>query len=235
MPKKRSNIEPGTRFNNWTVIKEVPKPEHLSKNTRRNRYFLVQCDCGFTAVRRLDTIKQVVSCIECSKKYDYIYKQFPDYPREVQKSTPWIAWCNFMQRQKDRGIPVCAEWRDFGLFLPDYLEMSGTSLEDHLGPRMQWTYFHLERKNKELPWTKDNTFVTRFVTERARDKETYRYWNELLQKELLSDEIKSYKDFVNAFGVKQSGYRLRRKDKTILHSIDNSEWTLVKRTLTNST
>jgi hypothetical protein len=183
----------------------------------------------------MDTIKKVVSCIQCSKKYDYIYKQFPELPRTLDRSTPFIAWKNFMQRQQDRDIPVCKEWHDFARFLPDYLEMSGTRLEDHLGPRMQWTYFHLERKNKELPWDKENTYVTRFVTERARHKPTYEYWWELTVQELLADEIKTYRDFLNAFGVKQSGYRLRRKDKTLLHSIDNSEWIIVRRTLTNST
>jgi hypothetical protein len=140
-----------------------------------------------------------------------------------------------MGRGEDRGKCVAPEWHDFHTFLADYLEMSGTCLEDHLPERVQWTYFHISRRNKNRLWSKTNCYVTRFVTERAWHRDTYSYWKELLDKELLSDEVLDYKDFTNAFGIKQSGYRLRRKDKTLLHSIDNSEWTLVKRTLTNST
>jgi hypothetical protein len=100
---------------------------------------------------------------------------------------------------------------------------------------VQWTYFHISRRNKNRLWSKANCYVTRFVTERAWHRDTYSYWKELLDKELLSDEVLAYKDFTNAFGIKQSGYRLRRKDKTLLHSIDNSEWISVRKMQSNTT
>lgn len=184
----------------------------------------MRCPNGHEQVRVLSETRPTTKCVQCRTS-----------TRQLWKSTPGLAWNNMMGHGDDRGKSVASEWHNFHAFLADYLEMSGTSLEDHLSKRVQWTYFHISRKNKNLPWSKANCYVTKFVTERAWHRGTYSYWKELLNKELLSDEVLDYKDFTNAFGLKQSGYRLRRKDKTILHSIDNSEWISVRKMQSNTT
>ena len=217
---RRQEIPPGTRFNNYTVLSEGP-----TQAKGRKRFFHCRCDCGFETLVRLDQLGLSESCIRCSKKYDHIYKQAPNAPRDIKATHAWEMWNNMLCRERDRGVLVCDEWHDFANFLPWYLEVSGLPLSDVLrGRNGVLSFFRADRINKEREWSPENFSVTKFVTERARDKPTYRYWNELRQQELLTDDHLSYKAFVNAFGIKLPYWFLVRRDLTKPHSTTNSFW-----------
>ncbi len=216
----RREIPPGTRYNNFTVLSEGPT---VAKG--RKRFFHCRCDCGFESLVRLDRLGLTKSCIRCSKKYDYLYKQHPDLPRDIRKSHAWEMWNNMICRERDRGVMVCDAWHDFANYLPWYLEVTGLPLSDVLrGRNGVLSFFRADRINKEAEWSPENFSVTKFVTERARDKPTYRYWNELRQQELLPEELLSYKAFVNSFGIKLPYWFLVRRDLTKPHSTTNSFW-----------
>jgi len=134
-------------------------------------------------------------------------------------------WNNMLCKERERGVLVCDEWHDFANFLPWYLEVTGLPLSDVLrGRRGVLSFFRADRINKEREWSPENFSVTKFVSERARDIATYRYWNELRQQEILTDDLLSYKAFVNAFGVKLPYWFLVRRDLTLPHSTTNSFW-----------
>ena len=220
MAPQRREYPRGSRFNNYTVIEEVYKP-----NKRRHRYFRCSCDCGNERIVRVDHLGLTLSCIQCSKKYNYLYKQHPDVPRNIQASHAWEMWNNMLSVERERGVLVCNEWHDFANFLPWYLEVTGLPLSDVLrGRNGVLSFFRADRINKEREWSPENFSVTKFITERARDKPTYRYWNELRQQELLTDDHLSYKAFVNAFGIKLPYWFLVRRDLTKPHSTTNSFW-----------
>ena len=219
MAPKPREIPPGSVFNNYTVIREV----HV-RSTHRHRYFLCRCSCGVEREVRMDHLGVTTNCIECSKKYDHLYKQVPGCSRDIQDSHAWECWNNMRLRSKDRGIPVCSEWEEFEPFLKFYLASTGLSLTDVLRPRFEWSYFHAERINKEIGWCPDNTVFVRFVTERARHIPTYQYWWKLKHQGLLCDDLLSYKTFVNTFGTKVADYLLVRSDIDKPHSIENSYW-----------
>jgi hypothetical protein len=220
MAQRRREIPAGSRFNNYTVIEEVHKP-----NKRRHRFFRCLCDCGIERVVRLDRLGLVRSCIQCSKKYDYLYKQHPDLPRDIQSSHAWEMWNNLLTHERGRGTAVCDEWHDFANYLPWYLEVTGLPLSDVLRGRNGFlSFFRAERILKENAWSPENFSVQKFVSERARDIPTFRYWRDLFHQELLTDELLSYKSFVTTFGVKLPYWFLVRRDITLPHSKHNSFW-----------
>ena len=221
MPTERRNYPPGSQLNNFTLLEEV-----FPEDTKyRRRFFLVRCQCGFEGVRRLDTIQKSQSCIECSKKYDYLYKQYPEIPRNIQASHAWEMWNNLLSRERDRGVLVCHEWHDFANFLPWYLEVTGLQLSDVLrGRNGALSFFRADRIDKEQPWSPENFSVTKFVTERANHKTTYAYWYKLKGQGILAEDLMSYKAFVAAFGTKLPYWFLTRRDITKPHSTSNSFW-----------
>jgi hypothetical protein len=174
----------------------------------------------------MDWLGRTSSCIECSKKYDHLYKQVPGCKRNIQDSHAWECWNNMCLKERDFGIPVCDEWKEFENFLNFYLDATGLSLSDVLRGRYTRSFFHAERINKEIGWQPDNTAFVRFVTERARHIPTYQYWHELKTKGLLSEELLVYKEFVNTFGLKSGDHRLARHDIDMPHSKQNSYWRL---------
>jgi hypothetical protein len=165
-----------------------------------------------------------IGCVECSKKYDHLYKQVPGCNRAIHDSHAWECWVNILQHSKDRDVPVCHEWKEFEPFLTFYLQATGLSLEDVLRGRTGWSFYHAERIDKDIGWQPDNTTFERFVTERARHKPTYQYWWILKTRELLSEELLSYTEFVNTFGAKSGDIYLARHDITKPHSKENSYW-----------
>lgn len=217
IPKRE--IPPGSQFNNFKVLFEVER----AKN--RLRQFQCVCDCGHEVAVRIDRLGKTQACIQCSKKYDCLYKQHPEVPRNIRASHAWEMWNNMLCRERDRGVQVCDEWHDFENFLPWYLEVTGLPLSDVLrGRNGALSFFRADRIDKERPWSSENFSVTKFVTERARDKITYEYWYGLKQQGLLSEEVLQYKAFINAFGLKISGWLLTRRDLTLPHSTTNSFW-----------
>jgi len=215
---RRRDIPPGSKFNNYTVIYELP-------SQGRKRFFYCVCDCGFKTVVRLDNLGKVKACIQCSKKHNEIYKQCPTAPRKIEHSHAWEMWNNMLCRERDRGVLVCKEWHDFMNFLPWYVKVTGLPLIDVLrGRNGALSFFRADRIDKEREWSPENFSVTKFVTERARDKATYEYWNELRQQDVLTDEHVTYKAFVNAFGIKLPYWFLVRRDLTMPHSTTNSFW-----------
>lgn len=218
MPIPQREIPPGSQFNNYKVLYETDR----AKN--KMRQFFCLCDCGTERVVRLDRLGKTTSCIECRSKYDYLYKQHPDLPRKIQDSHAWECWMNMLLKAKERGTPVGKEFHDFGDFLKFYLSSTGMTLEDVLKGRTGWSYYHAERINKEIGWTLKNTTFIRFVTERARHKPTYQYWDRLRGQGLLDEDLMNYKNFVNAFGTKSGELTLARRDITHPHSKQNSYW-----------
>ena len=218
-PKRE--VPPNSQFRHWRVIYELDSPIG-----NRNRYFLCECDCGAERTVRFDALTngKSANCIECSKKHDHLYKQVPGCKRNIQDSHAWECWCNMLSKDQERGIPVCNEWKDFEPFLTFYLQTTGLSLADVLRGRTGWSFYHAERIDKEIGWQPSNTTFIRFVTERARHKPTYQYWWILKTKELLSEELLSYKEFVKTFGTKTGQMYLARLDITQLHSKENSYW-----------
>lgn len=214
-------IPPNTQFNNYKIIHELTKAEIPYG---RARWFYCECDCGTRRLVRIDRLGMTNACIECSKKYDHLYKQAPGCPRNIQDSHAWECWRNILQMEVERSIPVCDEWRDFETFLLFYMENTGLLIEDILRGRYERSFFHAERINKEIGWQPDNTTFIHFVTERARDKLTYEYWYKLKTKGLLDAELMSYKNFITIFGLKDGTRILRRRDITLQHSKQNSYW-----------
>lgn len=211
-------IPPDSQFNNWRVLYELPR------GTNRHRWFRCECDCGFVGNVRLDYFGKSNFCRECQHKHDNLYKQVPGCKRDVKDSHAWECWINIHLRAKDRGIPVCRQWKEFQPFLTFYLKTTGLSLADVLRGRTGWSFYHAERIDKEIGWQPDNTTFIRFVTERARHKPTYDYWWKLKTKEVLSEELLSYKEFVKTFGTKTGEMYLARLDITRPHSKENSYW-----------
>ena len=164
------------------------------------------------------------TCIQCSKKYDHLYKQVPGCKRDIQDSHAWECWMNMHNLAKSRGIPVCDAWKDFEPFLRFYLASTGLSLSDVLRGRVERSYYHADRINKEYGWSPENTVFIRFVTERARHKPTYMYYWRLKCRDLLDDSVLVYKDFVNTFGTKSGDMILARHDILKPHSKTNSYW-----------
>ena len=218
MPYPAREIPPGSQFNNYKVLYE------LEKGKNRVRWFQCECDCGNTRAVRIDNLGKTQSCIECSKKYDHLYKQVPGCTRDIQDSHAWECWMNMHNIWRERGIPVCDAWKDFEPFLEFYLLTTGLSLSDVLRGRVERSFYRADRINKDLGWSPDNTTFVRFVTERAWHKRTHIYWWTLKVKGLLDEELLSYKNFINIFGVKSSELILRRKDITKPHSKENSFW-----------
>jgi len=218
-PKRE--VPPNSQFRHWRVLYELDGPFE-----NRNRWFECECDCGNIRSVRMDylTNGKSTNCIECSKKYDHLYKQVPGCKRDIEDSHAWECWMNMNNLAESRGIPVCKEWREFEPFLHFYLHATGLSLGDVLRGRTSWSYYHAERINKEIGWQPDNTVFEKFVTERARHKPTYAYWYKLKAKGLLDESVLDYKTFVNIFGTKSGDMTLARHDILLPHSKTNSYW-----------
>lgn len=219
MPIPRREIPPNSQFNNYRVLYELPRRKN------RQRWFRCECDCGAIQDVRIDYFGKANRCIECSKKYDHLYKQVPGCKRDIADSHAWECWQNMHNLWRDRGIPVCDAWKDFEPFLKFYLQATGLSLSDVLRGRVERSYYHAERIDKGIGWQPDNTVFVKFVTERAWHKPTHRYWWELRTKELLTEDLLVYKNFVNIFGAKDASMILARIDILQPHSKDNSYWT----------
>ena len=221
MVQQRREIPPNSQFRHWRVLHESPLGD------KRHRWFECECDCGHVKPVRMDELMYGKSngCIQCSKKYDHLYKQVPGCKRDIADSHAWECWQNMHNLFRDRGIPVCDEWKDFEPFLEFYLQATGLSLSDVLRGRYERSFYHAERINKEIGWTPENTSFVKFVTERARHKPTYNYWHQLRLRKILDDSLLDYKEFVNIFGTKLSGFTLARHDILKPHSKLNSYWT----------
>jgi len=217
----RREVPPNSQFRHWRVLYELDGPFE-----NRNRWFQCECDCGYIGSVRIDNLVngKSTNCIECSKKYDHLYKQVPGCKRSVTDSHAWECWTNMNNLVTTRGIPVCKEWREFEPFLHFYLKSTGLTLHDIFKGRVERSYYHAERIDKEIGWSPENTTFIRFITERARHIPTFQYWNKLRILELLDDDVLEYKLFINCFGTKRGDMLLVRHDTTQPHSKLNSYW-----------
>jgi hypothetical protein len=224
----RTKIHVGDRFGPSVVLKEVPR-------SKWERQFLVECDCGSSHVLGLKTLRSRQFCLGWTVSGDCVQaqliKQFANAPRtEIKKSKVYEVWC-WIRREKH--ARVCSQWQDFIHFLIDFAELIGAPPLECLEPRRQWSYFTVERIDKDGIWEKENVTVRKFFTERAYHRPTYLYWRTLSKRDLLPQELKDdYITFLNTFGEKQKGYVLKRRDPKQRHTRDNSYW--VRRGRTDS-
>jgi hypothetical protein len=220
-PNKPKEILPDSQFNNYRILYELPArgPRH-----RRKRWFKCECDCGRKVDVTISVLGKTKTCSSCQSKYSHLYDQVPGCKRSITKSHPYEFWFRIRAKEAEWDVPVCQEWQDFEVFLNFYLQATGLSLEDVLLGRNGPSFFHAQRIDKDIGWQPDNTTFERFVTERARHKPTYQYWWTLKTREILSEELLSYTEFVNIFGTKSRDFYLARHDITKLHSKENSYW-----------
>lgn len=214
-------MNPGERHNCFVILDEIQR-------TDEDRMFLVDCDCGNTHVMPGRSVRNRLSCpLEGnsprtgSSARDSL-TAFPGSLRKVKESKVYQLWAS-INREDD--APVCKEWKNFPRFVRDFAELMGGSPYDYLKPRIQWSYYTMERINKEGIWEKDNVTVRKFFSERAYHTRSYLYWRLLGERGLLEEDLeKDYIQFINTFGEKQTGYVLKRRNRRQLHSRDNSEW-----------
>ena len=97
---KRIRIEP--KYNKWTVLEEV------DRTTARN--FLCKCDCGNTAIVRIDGLTKGKSkgCKSCANKH----KEHGEYKTRLYSI--WMGMinrCNLKPDYKD--VSIVDEWRKY--------------------------------------------------------------------------------------------------------------------------
>lgn len=217
MPIRRE-VPPNSQFNNYRVIHEVESHNH-------KRFFLCECDCGNQTVVCLDKLGKTKNCKQCYGKFSHLFRQVGlDTTFALEHTHVWQLWHSMMTKIKSRGHLVCAEWYEFENYLRFYVHKTGLQLSDVLSKKVNPSFFHAERIDKEQPWSPENATFIKFVTERARDDATFDYWHELKTKGLLADELLSYKEFVRVFGLKRAGWRLARRDTGEPHTSNNSYW-----------
>jgi hypothetical protein len=217
MPRKHPKPEPGDVFGTWTVLHDLPTDK------QGRVMFYCRCKCGNEAAVREDNLRRYPeSCQQCKSTFHSIYAKTASPHKALQHSYVYQAWIDM--RTKNGATHILA-WDEFEPFLAWFLEASQTQLEDHLKGRVSWSYYHIQRLNTALPWGPENAVVVKFVTERAFDERTYKYWYKLKTRNLLTDELaESYILFLNTFGNRERGYVLRRKSIRQPHSRDNSSW-----------
>jgi hypothetical protein len=183
----------------------------------------------------LSNLGKYRNCKKCYGKYSELFKQFPELdPGSIEQTHVWQLWHGMKTKVGSRGIDVCEQWEEFYPYLEHYTASTGLTLREALSPKIEYSFFHAKRLDETKPWSPENTVFYKFVTERARDVLTYKYWYELKEKELLAPELLSYKEFLNTFGVKRGGRQLARRDITKPHSNHNSYWKTNARRTSNS-
>jgi hypothetical protein len=113
----KSNINPGDKFNRWTVISET-------EQIKSHRMFICRCECGNTGkvAGSMLTRRKVNGCIDCGNK-DKI-------KHGMSFSCEYMIWRSLRERCNNkkhpsyynyggRGINVSKEWDDFNTFLND--------------------------------------------------------------------------------------------------------------------
>lgn len=144
----------GETFGLWTVVKEVPRPNHLCT---RSTYVQVRCSCGTIDVKLYANLRKGVTsgCRLCRVS-----------KHGMSESPEWEAWRAMLKRCKKsymhnyslyggRGVTVCDRWD------PD----KGGSFQnffDDLGPRPAVGY-HLDKEALNLDSTEYSPSTTRWV------------------------------------------------------------------------
>jgi hypothetical protein len=144
--RRRIQLNPGDRFNRFTVIDEA-EPVILSGKPARQ--FLCLCDCGRMKTVRIDALRsgRVKSC-------GCLHDTLPiKHGQGIggEKTRTYRTWLAMRTRclnpnSKDypryggRGIRVCKRWDDFTLFLEDMGERpSETHSIDRIDPNDDYT------------------------------------------------------------------------------------------------
>lgn len=105
-------IKAGHKFNDWTVIEEVPQRGYV-------RYFTCRCICGTVKTNQLGNLNKGLTR-NCGCVIAHGLARTPEY-------NSWISMrgrCNnpnnpHYDRYGERGIKVCREWDSFLTFLKD--------------------------------------------------------------------------------------------------------------------
>lgn len=219
---RRLEIPPGTRFNNRVVLKEV------APNKWKQRQFLCRCDCGSEVVTTASDLQKPQNnkhCANCWTRYQKYWKKFSGKTGSMKRTHAYMIWEGMCSRAIQERSELCKEWADFDQFFPWYLAVTGLSLDDALMPRNGTkSFFRFERIDTEQPWGPDNISASKFKTERAWDTTTYAYWKQLNDNDQLDESVRTYKDFINTFGLKLPYWFLTKRDMSLPHSKSNSFW-----------
>ena len=150
----------GLKFGRLTVLKQVPKPEHLKYKAR---YWLCECDCGNDRiVPRNNLIKNNTTSCGCLNKEIVSNMRKDSATHDMTKTRFYGIWRNMKYRCNNkncraypnyggRGISVCDRWDKFENFYEDMYE----SYQKHLNEygEKQTT---LDRKNNNGNYESSN-------------------------------------------------------------------------------
>lgn len=201
MGGKRIIYEEGTKIHKWTVLREVPCPEHRTSNKSR-RYYLCRCKCGTERAINTSDLKSghTKGCAKChgrvfarsSIKHGDSSRKDPQYKRLLRTWYGMLSRCHSShpsaveknKNYKDKGIFVCDEWQHIDT---GYLSFRSWALangyENHLT---------IDRKDPNGPYSPENCqWAT--LTEQARNKSNT-IWVEVApgHKLCIADAIKHF-------------------------------------------
>jgi len=118
----------GKRFGRWTVLHEVPKPEHV-KTKQLVSYWLCRCDCGTTRAVISQSLRSGASqSCGCKNLEDIRARKVK---HDMTDTVEYQIWCAIKARCHNpnhrsysnyggRGITICASWdKSFAAFIED--------------------------------------------------------------------------------------------------------------------
>lgn len=134
MGKTKLILKEGQKFGKWSVIKEVPPPDHRKEASRKRRYYLCVCECGKELAITVSDLKNghTKGCAQChgrifsrsNFKHGDSSRKDPQYKRLLRIWYGMLNRCHGAKPKsenknyQDKGIKVCDEWRnaDTGYF-----------------------------------------------------------------------------------------------------------------------